>query len=653
MCTLCAMTATFDPARHTDLSADEIFQVFEDADAAAGLSTSYAISAGDSFVGALDTAGDDDWIAIELEAGEEYEIAINAFYGGGGTLSDSYLRLYSSTGSQVASNDDSGPGRDSELTFTASSSGTYYISVRAYGDSRTGSYTVETSQVLPATVATLDEMADYLTDGYWEDTGRSRRYFDTTLSNEITVNITGLTAEGQQLARWAFEAWEMVADLEFVEASASDAQIEFGDDDAGAYNYSELNFDGTIETSHVNVSTSWLSTYGTSIESYSFATYIHEIGHALGLGHQGNYNGFATYGQNETFLNDSWQMSVMSYFNQQQNTLTDASYAAVTTAMMVDIVAIQNLYGAPGSSGVTAGDTIWGPGSEIGGYLGDLLENGSSSPVAFTIYDQDGVDTLNVTGFTTNNRIDLNDESFSDVGGLIGNIGIARNTLIENASLGSGNDTVTGNEADNMIDGGNGRDTLIGGEGNDTLLGGTDVGDLSDALYAGAGNDSLDGGYGNDELRGDAGNDTIVGGFGADSVYGGTGDDVLTGQALSDLMFGGDGSDFINGGFGYDRVNGGAGADRFFHLGVADHGSDWIQDYDASQGDVLVFGDVAAGVEDFQVNFTETTNAGTAGVDEAFVIYRPTDQILWALVDGGAQDEIVLRIDGVDYDLLA
>ena len=70
MCTLCAMTATFDPARHTDLSVDEIFQVFEDADAAAGLSTSYAISAGDSFVGALDTAGDDDWIAIELEAGE-------------------------------------------------------------------------------------------------------------------------------------------------------------------------------------------------------------------------------------------------------------------------------------------------------------------------------------------------------------------------------------------------------------------------------------------------------------------------------------------------------------------------------------------------------------------------------------------------------
>ena len=53
-----------------------------------------------------------------------------------------------------------------------------------------------------------------------------------------------------------------------------------------------------------------------------------------------------------------------------------------------------------------------------------------------------------------------------------------------------------------------------------------------------------------------------------------------------------------------------------------------------------------------QVNFSETANAGTAGVEEAFVIYRPTGQIVWALVDGADHDEITLRIDGVDYDLL-
>ena len=205
-----------------------------------------------------------------------------------------------------------------------------------------------------------------------------------------------------------------------------------------------------------------------------------------------------------------------------------------------------------------------------------------------------------------------------------------------------GNDTLLGLD---------GTDTLIGGTGNDSIVGGSSDADLRDIVYGGEGDDIIDGGYGNDELRGDAGNDTITGGYGVDDIFGGDGNDELTGQAWSDLIFGGSGDDFINGGFGYDRVNGGAGADRFFHLGIADHGSDWIQDYTAADGDVLQFGQ--SGTRDqFQVNFTETTNAGTAGVEEAFIIYRPTGQILWALVDGAAQSEINLLMGGVSYDLL-
>ena len=225
-----------------------------------------------------------------------------------------------------------------------------------------------------------------------------------------------------------------------------------------------------------------------------------------------------------------------------------------------------------------------------------------------------------------------------------------------------GNDTLTGTPGDDVLNGLggddsiaglDGSDTLIGGTGNDTIIGGETGADLRDVIYGGDGDDSIDGGYGNDELRGDAGNDTISGGFGVDTVIGGTGADVLTGQAWSDLIFGGDGDDFINGGFGYDRVNGGAGADRFYHLGVADHGSDWVQDYTAADGDVLVFGQAGATADQFQVNLTETANAGVAGVEEAFVIYRPTGQIMWALVDGGAQDSINLVLDGVSHGLLA
>jgi len=98
-------------------------------------------------------------------------------------------------------------------------------------------------------------------------------------------------------------------------------------------------------------------------------------------------------------------------------------------------------------------------------------------------------------------------------------------------------------------------------------------------------------------------------------------------------------------------VNGGTGADRFFHLGVAGHGSDWVQDYNAAEGDVLMF-NLTVERDQFQVNFSETANAGQAGIEEAFVIYRPTGQILWALVDGAAQSEINLLSGGVIYDLL-
>ena len=215
----------------------------------------------------------------------------------------------------------------------------------------------------------------------------------------------------------------------------------------------------------------------------------------------------------------------------------------------------------------------------------------------------------------------------------------------------AGDDTLNGNGYGDSLMGGDGADVINGGGGDDTISGGDTSADLRDVVYGGNGDDSIDGGYGNDELRGDAGNDTIEGGYGADTVIGGDGNDVLTGSAWGDDIFGGDGNDFINGGFGHDRVNGGTSADRFYHLGVEGHGSDWIQDYDAEEGDMLQFGGTGS-LSDFQVNLTETANAGEAGVEEAFVIYRPTGQILWALVDGGAQDSINILIGGEVFDLV-
>jgi Ca2+-binding RTX toxin-like protein len=208
-----------------------------------------------------------------------------------------------------------------------------------------------------------------------------------------------------------------------------------------------------------------------------------------------------------------------------------------------------------------------------------------------------------------------------------------------------------------MLFGGDGADTLNGGDGDDFIFGGETSADLRDLVFAGAGNDSIDGGHGNDEIFGQEGNDTIAGGFGADTLQGQDGNDVITGSAFSDLVFGNAGDDFVNGGFGHDRINGGAGADRFFHLGVLDHGSDFIQDYTATDGDTLLSGITGARRSDFQVNFNDAVapdgeKAGDDAVQEAFVIYRPTGQIMWALIDGAGQSSINLELGGTTFDLL-
>ena len=101
----------------------------------------------------------------------------------------------------------------------------------------------------------------------------------------------------------------------------------------------------------------------------------------------------------------------------------------------------------------------------------------------FTLYDTDGRDTLDLNTDVIAQQVDLRPEGISNVYGLVGNLIIARDTLIERYVAGSGDDSVTGNVADNLLEGRDGADTLMGGLGNDTLIGGP-------------GADTLDGGEG-------------------------------------------------------------------------------------------------------------------------------------------------------------
>jgi Ca2+-binding RTX toxin-like protein len=85
------------------------------------------------------------------------------------------------------------------------------------------------------------------------------------------------------------------------------------------------------------------------------------------------------------------------------------------------------------------------------------------------LFDSGGNDTLDYSGFATNQRINLNAETFSNVGPGVGNVSIARGVVIENAIGGSGSDTLIGNSVANLLSGRGGGDILTGGLGNDTF----------------------------------------------------------------------------------------------------------------------------------------------------------------------------------------
>ncbi|WP_293541529.1 M10 family metallopeptidase C-terminal domain-containing protein [Phenylobacterium sp.] len=308
--------------------------------------------------------------------------------------------------------------------------------------------------------------------------------------------------------------------------------------------------------------------------NYGGLTIVHEIGHAIGLDHPSNYNASGssniTYSLNASYFEDSYQYTVMSYFKENE---TGASYLSshASTPMLDDIAAVQKLYGP--NMTTRTGDTVYGFSSNADRPW--FQATTSSSVMIWAVWDAGGSDTFNFSGYTSSQKIDLRQGSFSDIGGLVGNVSIARGVDIENAIGGTGNDTILGNNLNNRLEGGAGRDTLQGGEGADTLIGGAGddryvISDTNDLITEAAseGTDTVDIAIavaGGTYTLGANIEGAIVTSTVAYNVIGNSLNNQLYGNSASNRIEGGSGNDTLwDRGGGGDTLIGGVGDDLYY-----------------------------------------------------------------------------------------
>lgn len=131
--------------------ADLIFETSPSTDmVSATTASTVRLQAGDVVTGFVNKLKDHDWYRISLAAGQLYQFNLAAAVG---SNLDSELRLRNGAGSVLASNDDSNGTLDSQIRFTATSSGTYYLDAGAYANSTAGQYRLSATQVVTAPIA--------------------------------------------------------------------------------------------------------------------------------------------------------------------------------------------------------------------------------------------------------------------------------------------------------------------------------------------------------------------------------------------------------------------------------------------------------------------------------------------------------------------
>ena len=556
------------------------------------IATTASIGSDDRVTSQIETADDRDWFRVELTAGQTYTFELNGVGSTATELRDSALTLFHN-GVSVAYDDISGPGLDSLIEFTPSESGTYHLQAAGYA-SNTGEYELVTS-VRDISGTSILPAIDW---GTQVDTQDISVYFGA--ANETFANISGdgWNAYEIQQAMAVFAHIETLVDITFTQVfDATDADFTLMTQNFASYSglmYPPgLFYEGVGAFSRS--ADGWDEEGGGGLEQggRGFQLMLHELGHGLGLAHPHDTGGtserlngvtsaFNDYGSFNLNQGIFTNMSYNDGYPLGESVTPTDDYGSTGTFSPLDIALLQQKYGA--NTTYESGDSSY-----------VLPSDNAPGTFYSALWDTGGTDEITYAG-TANATIDLRAATLvyeeggggfvSRVEGINGGFTIAHGVIIEGAQTGAGDDRITGNNADNLLNAGDGDDTVYGRNGDDSIHGGNGddllVGNAgSDALFGGNGNDRLAAGTGQDRLYGEDGDDLLIatsghnallGGRGDDYIRGGSDTDILRGNAGNDTLLdtlggadnldGGAGNDTLSAGSGDDYLHGGTGRDR-------------------------------------------------------------------------------------------
>ncbi len=168
-----------DSNKQSSAAVAATFTVLSSDDHGNNASVATLIDNSKSTAGNLAVAGDKDWFRFTATAGRTYVFTVQL-----GTMSDSILYLYNQTGTAVlASNDDYGTTSASQISWTAATSGTYYLVVAGYGNITKGTYTLRAGAEnnTPALASIAEQKM-------------------TGAQTSLSVNLKGTDADGDTLS---------------------------------------------------------------------------------------------------------------------------------------------------------------------------------------------------------------------------------------------------------------------------------------------------------------------------------------------------------------------------------------------------------------------------------------------------------------------